>query len=31
MSSGTQTLTLTGLRFDASLGILDQEKTAPQP
>jgi dihydroneopterin aldolase len=31
MSSGTQILTLTGLRFDASLGILDQEKTAPQP
>ena len=28
---GTQTLTLTGLRFDASLGILEQEKTAPQP
>ena len=31
MSSGTQILTLTGLRFDASLGILDQEKDAPQP
>jgi dihydroneopterin aldolase len=29
--AGTQTLTLTGLRFDANLGILDQEKTAPQP
>ena len=28
---GTQILTLTGLRFDASLGILEQEKTAPQP
>jgi dihydroneopterin aldolase len=28
---GTQNLTLTGLRFDANLGILDQEKTAPQP
>ena len=28
---GTQTLTLTGLRFDANLGILEQEKTAPQP
>ncbi len=28
---GTQILTLTGLRFAASLGILDQEKTAPQP
>ena len=28
---GTQILTLTGLRFDASLGILEHEKTAPQP
>ena len=28
---GDQTLTLTGLRFDANLGILDFEKTAPQP
>ena len=28
---GTQILTLTGLRFDANLGILDAEKTAPQP
>ena len=28
---GNQTLTLTGLRFDANLGILEQEKTAPQP
>ena len=28
---GTQTLTLNGLRFDANLGILDHEKTAPQP
>ncbi|HYW56162.1 MAG TPA: dihydroneopterin aldolase [Polaromonas sp.] len=28
---GTQILTLNGLRFDANLGILDQEKTAPQP
>jgi dihydroneopterin aldolase len=27
---GNQILTLTGLRFDANLGILDQEKTAPQ-
>lgn len=27
----TQTLTLTGLRFDANLGILESEKTAPQP
>jgi dihydroneopterin aldolase len=29
--AATQTLTLTGLRFDANLGILDHEKTAPQP
>lgn len=29
--AGTQILTLDGLRFDANLGILDQEKTAPQP
>ncbi|WP_310567929.1 dihydroneopterin aldolase [Hydrogenophaga sp.] len=29
--SGNQILTLTGLRFDANLGILDHEKTAPQP
>lgn len=29
--AGTQILTLTGLRFDANLGILDREKTAPQP
>ena len=28
---GTQTLTLTGLRFDASLGILEHEKNQPQP
>ena len=28
---GNQTLTLTGLRFDANLGILAHEKTAPQP
>jgi 7,8-dihydroneopterin aldolase/epimerase/oxygenase len=28
---GTQILTLTGLRFDANLGILESEKTAPQP
>ena len=28
---GHQTLTLTGLRFDANLGILEFEKTAPQP
>ena len=30
-SSGAQILTLTGLRFDASLGVLDHEKMAPQP
>jgi dihydroneopterin aldolase len=29
--SGSQILTLTGLRFNANLGILDSEKTAPQP
>ena len=29
--AGTQILTLTGLRFDANLGILDHEKTGPQP
>ena len=29
--AGSQTLTLTGLRFDANLGILDHEKTSPQP
>ena len=29
--TGTQTLTLTGLRFDANLGILEQEKVSPQP
>ena len=28
---GTQILTLTGLRFAANLGILDFEKTGPQP
>ncbi len=28
---GTQILTLTGLRFAASLGILDSEKIGPQP
>jgi dihydroneopterin aldolase len=28
---GTQILTLTGLRFDANLGILSHEKTDPQP
>jgi 7,8-dihydroneopterin aldolase/epimerase/oxygenase len=31
LTKGTQILTLTGLRFDANLGILDHEKTAPQP
>jgi len=30
-TSGTQILTLTGLRFAANLGILDFEKTGPQP
>ena len=30
-TQGTQILTLTGLRFNANLGILDHEKTAPQP
>ncbi|RYF74378.1 MAG: dihydroneopterin aldolase [Comamonadaceae bacterium] len=28
---GLQILTLTGLRFNANLGILDHEKTDPQP
>jgi dihydroneopterin aldolase len=28
---GQQTLTLTGLRFNASLGILETEKADPQP
>lgn len=28
---GQQSLTLTGLRFEASLGILESEKIAPQP
>ena len=31
LTKGTQILTLTGLRFDANLGILDREKVAPQP
>ena len=30
-ATGNQILTLTGLRFDASLGILESEKIAPQP
>ena len=29
--AATQILTLTGLRFDANLGILDHEKASPQP
>ena len=29
--AGTQILTLTGLRFDANLGILAHEKNGPQP
>jgi dihydroneopterin aldolase len=29
--AGTQILSLEGLRFDANLGILDHEKTGPQP
>lgn len=29
--AGQQTLELTGLRFDANLGILEHEKTEPQP
>lgn len=31
LTKGTQILSLTGLRFDANLGILDHEKSAPQP
>jgi 7,8-dihydroneopterin aldolase/epimerase/oxygenase len=31
LATGHQTLTLTGLRFDANLGILESELTAPQP
>ena len=30
-TQGTQILTLTGLRFDANLGILAHERNAPQP
>ena len=30
-TQGTQILTLTGLRFDANLGILESEKIATQP
>jgi dihydroneopterin aldolase len=29
--AGNQILTLTGLRFDANLGILEHEKSSPQP
>ena len=29
--AGTQTLFLTGLKFDANLGILEHEKSSPQP
>jgi dihydroneopterin aldolase len=29
--AGNQILTLSGLRFDANLGILDHEKSSPQP
>ena len=29
--AGNQILTLEGLRFDANLGILEQEKVSPQP
>ena len=31
LNRGVQILSLTGLRFDANLGILEHEKTAPQP
>ena len=31
LNRGLQTLSLTGLRFDANLGILEHEKSAPQP
>jgi dihydroneopterin aldolase len=30
-ATGQQILTLTGLRFDANLGILAHEKQMPQP
>ncbi len=29
--AGNQILTLTGLRFDANLGILEHERSSPQP
>lgn len=31
INSGNQILTLNGLRFDATLGILDHERAGPQP
>jgi dihydroneopterin aldolase len=31
LTKGNQRLSITGLRFVANLGILDHEKTAPQP
>jgi dihydroneopterin aldolase len=31
ITKGSQVLALTGLRFDASLGILEKERRAPQP
>ncbi len=31
LTKGTQKLTLTGLKFDANLGILDHEINKPQP
>lgn len=31
LTKGTQTLNLTGLRFNASLGVLDHEINNPQP
>lgn len=31
LTKGTQTLNLSGLRFDASLGVLAHELTTPQP
>ncbi|WP_374590312.1 dihydroneopterin aldolase [Aquabacterium sp.] len=31
VTKGNQILTLTGLRFNANLGVLDHEKDAPQP
>ena len=31
LTKGNQILTLTGLRFDASLGVLEQEIDTPQP